>query len=261
MNRLIIRVAAVALLCSATTRTAAVAASASATVTVAASSESRSANAWSGDFAPPAPLESVRPADALSLLPKVRRTTPTSVTGAAGPGGNWSLVGPQAGAQRFTPAVIVDPPRQRLLSFGGADSAVTAATWAFSFATGSWAPLATAGTPPPARRLHGAVYDSNADRMLVFGGLGGGGLLDDVWQLPVHSSAPNARPGPPDAAARPRSTACPRDRRPRSRAHAEAVALTFPRASSRPPRVLDRPEALRGLVRCDRLEQNVPDVT
>lgn len=159
------------------------AATASAEVTVVPAVASRSASAWAGDFAPPSPAEAARLADPLALLPKVARTTPTSVTGDGGPSGNWSLVGPQAGAQRFTPAVIFDPIRLRLLSFGGADSFVTAATWSFSPSTGVWTPLATAGTPPPARRLHGAVYDAQGDRMIIFGGLGGNGLLDDVWQL------------------------------------------------------------------------------
>lgn len=178
------------------------AAAASATVTVVAPDAPRVASAWAGDFAAPSPAELARLSDPLALLPKVRRITPTSVTANGGAAGDWSLVGPQAGAQRFTPAVIVDPVRQRLVSFGGADSVVSAATWTFSLTNGTWVPLATAGTPPPARRLHGAVYDSHADRMLVFGGLGDGGLLDDVWQLTLSGTptwsplAVTGTPGP-----------------------------------------------------------------
>ncbi|MFN8589187.1 MAG: kelch repeat-containing protein [Candidatus Eisenbacteria bacterium] len=139
---------------------------------------------WAGSHPIPA-LDAPRPADdPLQMLPTVRRTTPRFAAGTdGGPAGDWSLVGPQAGAERFQPGVIVDPVRGRLLAFGGADDALQATTWAFTFSSGLWTPLTTAGTAPPARRLHGAVYDPLGDRMIVFGGLGASGPLDDVWQL------------------------------------------------------------------------------
>ena len=52
------------------------------------------------------------------------------------------------------------------------------ATRAASPADGVWTELA-----PPARMNHAAVYDPIRDRVLVFGGVGGGGLRGEVWAL------------------------------------------------------------------------------
>src|SRR5215831_14079025 len=47
---------------------------------------------------------------------------------------------------------------------------------------GQWAgPLA--GAAPPSRYAQAAIYDPIRDRMVMFGGLGEAGLLNDVWSL------------------------------------------------------------------------------
>src|SRR5262249_42745332 len=120
----------------------------------------------------------------------IRRATPMHVTGDPGPGGTWSLIGPPSGVQRFEPSVVFDPIQQRLISFGGADSLLSGDTYVFSLASGSWSKLTTSGPPPPARRLHGAIYDSNANRMIVFGGYDETNLLADVWALSLSSGTP-----------------------------------------------------------------------
>jgi hypothetical protein len=46
-----------------------------------------------------------------------------------------------------------------------------------------WIALDPMGSPPVARSYHTAIYDPVRDRMIVFGGAGGGSLLNDVWAL------------------------------------------------------------------------------
>jgi hypothetical protein len=46
---------------------------------------------------------------------------------------------------------------------------------------GTWLKLLPGGTPPTGRIDHTAIYDPVGNRMVVFGGLGGSGMLNDVW--------------------------------------------------------------------------------
>src|SRR5512135_1917075 len=64
------------------------------------------------------------------------------------------------------------------ISIAGCLSILLAATGSASAADGCWTELA-----PPARLEHAAIYDPIRDRMLVFGGVGGGGLRGEVWAL------------------------------------------------------------------------------
>ena len=67
---------------------------------------------------------------------------------------------------------------------GGGDSTrdVTG-VWALDLATASWESLAVTGPEPPPRDSHSAIYVSAADEMILFGGGGDGGLLNDAWAL------------------------------------------------------------------------------
>jgi hypothetical protein len=64
------------------------------------------------------------------------------------------------------------------------------------------APLVT-GEPPPARQGHAAVYDELRDRLIVYGGIGAGGVLDDVWTFGLQGGSawtrlvPEGTPPPP----------------------------------------------------------------
>src|SRR5581483_4611858 len=50
-------------------------------------------------------------------------------------------------------------------------------------ATPVWTPLTATGGPPPPRSFHAASYDSVANRLIVFGGASGPGVLQDIWVL------------------------------------------------------------------------------
>ena len=48
-----------------------------------------------------------------------------------------------------------------------------------------WTRLWTQGGEPAPRTGHTAIRDDLNDRMIVFGGRGDGGVLGDVWELPL----------------------------------------------------------------------------
>jgi hypothetical protein len=88
---------------------------------------------------------------------------------------------------------IVDLQRNRLIVFGGRDSAgYQDDTWALSLASLGWTRLNPTGAPPGANPTKSAFYSRNSDEMLVLAA-----TLDSVWALSL-GSAPHwslMRPG------------------------------------------------------------------
>jgi hypothetical protein len=88
-------------------------------------------------------------------------------------------------------STIYDPVHDRIVLFGGnndfsPESRYLADTWALSLTSGEWSELAPLGTTPGGREGHGAIYDPDEHRMIVFGGhheIGGRGFRNDVWEL------------------------------------------------------------------------------
>jgi Kelch motif/Galactose oxidase, central domain len=80
---------------------------------------------------------------------------------------------------------IVDEHRRRLIVFGGLGATALNDVWTLSLdGVATWAPLIVSGTPPVERWEHAAVYDRSRDRMLMFGGIGLGGVrFREVWEL------------------------------------------------------------------------------
>src|SRR5439155_23205805 len=82
-----------------------------------------------------------------------------------------SVGAPADGRRKF--GGTYDGRRDRLLVFGGQGSLGDHNdTWAISLgASPAWSPLATTGDSLPVPRSgHSVVYDSNRDRLVVFGG-------------------------------------------------------------------------------------------
>lgn len=76
---------------------------------------------------------------------------------------------------------VYDPPRDRMLVFGGTDL-LTVEPWALALSDPpTWTPLATAGPVPSNRSGARAVYDAARDRVLLIGGTGQIGA--EVWEL------------------------------------------------------------------------------
>ncbi len=90
-----------------------------------------------------------------------------------------SIGGPRRQWLRFS--AIYDPPRDRIVAFGGEGDYNE--TWALMLSdTPVWTKLNPTGTPPTPRKDHSAIYDPVRDRMIVFGGWDGD-LRNDVWAL------------------------------------------------------------------------------
>jgi hypothetical protein len=71
-----------------------------------------------------------------------------------------------------------------MVVFGGNDdTSLRNDVWALSLAgSPAWSALAPTGSLPPRRSDHPVIYDRARDRMVVFGGYGGG-YRNDVWAL------------------------------------------------------------------------------
>ena len=115
----------------------------------------------------------------------------------------WTAVGGSVSPGRQDAAGIFDPIRNRLISFGGQwyPTSYFNDAWAFNL-TSNWNPITASGPVPAARMGHTVVYDSVRDRMLVFGGMNGGGPRNDVHALALGTSTwgPVATTGGPPAA-------------------------------------------------------------
>jgi hypothetical protein len=113
-------------------------------------------------------------------------------------------------ASRYGASCIYDPVRDRLLIYGGQYTAsfspppVRDDVWQVTLSgTLAWNQLATAGTTPPGRGLHGAIYDPVRDRMIVYAGTVSGSYYSrDMWALslsgtPTWSEVAPSGPVPP----------------------------------------------------------------
>lgn len=96
-------------------------------------------------------------------------------------------------------AMAYDSESARTVLFGGLAAAdLTNDTWAHDSVTNSWTNM-DPGARPPARSLHAMVYDSGSDRVILFGGLGAAGLVNDTWAYDFNTNTwanlvPSARP-------------------------------------------------------------------
>src|SRR5262245_63283536 len=76
-----------------------------------------------------------------------------------------------------------------MVVFGGDDGTSRNDVWALSLSgSPAWSALAPAGSLPPVRYSHTAIYDPVRDRMVVFGGSDGTSRLNDVWALSLAGS-------------------------------------------------------------------------
>jgi hypothetical protein len=88
---------------------------------------------------------------------------------------------------RFDHVAVFDARKNRMVVFGGwtkTGKQFFGDTWALAFGApgekGKWSQVA-AGTRPPDRRNATAVYDAARNWLVMFGGLGKTGPLNDVW--------------------------------------------------------------------------------
>lgn len=98
----------------------------------------------------------------------------------------WTkLSAPNGPPPRYNHTATWDPVRNRMLVFGGWTGFRTDPNyndlWAYAPREGAWTRLATTpGGHPLGRLRHSAVWNTQADALWIFAGLGGG-RLDDLW--------------------------------------------------------------------------------
>ena len=98
--------------------------------------------------------------------------------------------------QIFHETTVVDPSRNRILLFGGAQDASGLNTAWQMDSSYAWDSLNCAGNHPAPRVAHSAIFDRRGDRMIVFGGRGSetenAAPLGDTWILNFDSTPPAA---------------------------------------------------------------------
>jgi N-acetylneuraminic acid mutarotase len=99
--------------------------------------------------------------------------------------GTWSRLAPLQPTPRARQqhTAVWDPVRAQMLVFGGYTGSGNFLDELLSYrpAANAWTTVTPGGPTPPARSNHAAAWDSTTGHMLVFGGYGGGGYLNDLW--------------------------------------------------------------------------------
>ncbi len=87
-------------------------------------------------------------------------------------------------AARSGHSAVYDPVHDRMVVFGGwSDTSLFDDAWTLSLAGApTWTLMTPTGTSPGGRSWHSAIFDPVRERMVVFGGIGGG-FGYDVWAL------------------------------------------------------------------------------
>lgn len=98
----------------------------------------------------------------------------------------WAWVHPAGTlpSPRGQMAMAYDSVRERIVIFGGRDTAgnLLNELWEWDGATATWTDRTPVGTKPPARKAHAMAYDSIRRKIMMFGGLGNSGYLQDTWE-------------------------------------------------------------------------------
>ena len=104
---------------------------------------------------------------------------------------SWTQLVPSGAkpSARESSSAVYDPATNTLIVFGGdTGSTPFGDIWLLSNANGTggtpkWMQLSPSNHGPSARSGQSAIYDSQNDRMTIYGGYGGGRILSDVWVL------------------------------------------------------------------------------
>lgn len=101
----------------------------------------------------------------------------------------WTQMSPATSPSgRYFPAMTYDEESDIVILFGGRSSeAKESDTWAYDYNTDTWTELAPSAHPV-GRRAHSMTYDSESDRIVLFGGSDDAdNALDDTWTFDYNS--------------------------------------------------------------------------
>ncbi len=123
---------------------------------------------------------------------------------------SWAKLSDDTGpSPRYAHSAIYDSKRDRVIISHGftSESGRFDDTWAFNLKTNAWFNMTPTGTKPLRRCLHHAVYDEEADEMLLYGGCSSGFgpcPQGDLWAFDIGKSAWTQRAATPSPPARER---------------------------------------------------------
>jgi N-acetylneuraminic acid mutarotase len=135
-------------------------------------------------------------------------TGPLNDTWAFDPGANtWTELKPSGGlpAARWAHAIAYDPVTRKVIMFGGrAESGPSLNdTWVYDPVANTWTEAKPTGPLPLPRRGAAMACDPATRKVIMFGGNGDAGALDDTWaydsatnawaKLEPHGTSPSAR--------------------------------------------------------------------
>jgi N-acetylneuraminic acid mutarotase len=96
------------------------------------------------------------------------------------------LLPPVRGGQ----SMVYDSVAHRVIMFGGhGDSGFLSDTWAYDPSANKWSELGPTGPVPPVRAYQSMAYDSSSGRVIMFGGEGVSGDLNDTWAYDAKANA------------------------------------------------------------------------
>jgi N-acetylneuraminic acid mutarotase len=98
-------------------------------------------------------------------------------------GRDWRELKPAGSkpAARLNPTLVSDEAGRALLFGGSTDDGPAADVWRLDPATSEWTQLTSSVDMPPARESHAAAWNPVMGQMIIFGGLGENGALNDLW--------------------------------------------------------------------------------
>lgn len=104
----------------------------------------------------------------------------------------WTMMKTQGPAYRFGHSMVYDSKADRMIVFGGYNnekSLVLNDTWAYDYNTDTWTEMKPA-VSPPGRNFQSMVYDSKADRVILWGGWGNPDVGNDrsLWVYDYHKN-------------------------------------------------------------------------
>ena len=126
-----------------------------------------------------------------AFVVKIEGSSGPCVTSSPPPSSDWIVLSPCGTSSSLADPVVYDRAGNRIIGVGLQDGSAKVHILTHANGIGgtpTWSQIDTAGTSPPHRTHHSAVYDQANNRVIVFGGGQFGGpffnvLFNDVWVL------------------------------------------------------------------------------